>query len=145
MKQKESDISFTTVLLLLAVIGYRKLFWFLTDISVYPLFSTLFSRLPFHYSNKDYNIIFDLFYELKFTGVEYNHYILDLDHTFVYTGIVFLKGNDKKRKRFFTSLNKKVGENNYYLIEVDEKTYKINFIRDRLSRKMLMLYNAFSS
>lgn len=138
-KEKEADISFITVLLLITVFLYRKLFWFLTDISVYPPFSILFTRLPFHYANEDYNIIYDLFYELKFIGVKFDQYILDQDYNFVYTGIVFLKSNDKKRKRFFTTLKKKVGENNYYLIKVDVKTYKINFIRNKLSREMLTI------
>ena len=136
MKKDESDISFTTAFMFLAVIVLRKLFYFLTDLSVYPPFSTLFSPFSFHYTRKDYFLVLDIFSELRFSPAKFTYQILEIDHTFVYTEVIFLNDN-RLRKRFFYYLKRDIGEDNYYLTKLNEKTYKINFVRDRLSRKML--------
>ncbi len=119
-----------------------RIFWLLSDLTNFFPFSLLLYRFRFHKDFEDYNLAITVIYEQLRKHSQYGAlFKANFDHTFVYLQI-FLPFN---QQRFQRKLNKLIGENNFYIHEEKENFYKINIVRGKMDRSMLLLYNAFSS
>ena len=140
--KKDDDINWRLFFIFIYRYLKTRFFWSLSDLSTIPPFNILLYRFWFHNDFEDYNLATTIILEQLRRHTKDGALLhASIDHTFVYLYIVL----PTRQKQFQQKLNKIIGKNTYYFHKQNNTIYKINMIRGKMDRSMLMLYNAFSS
>lgn len=105
---------------------------------IYPLSRYLW-WYSFHYRFHEENIVRDLIQEKAFYYHMYTHiYLIESDQYFVHAFIQVFRNHNSSSREILRALKREVGKSNLYISKFNKSIYKLDFVKESLSEKMLL-------